>query len=284
MREADMLPGGVRSGPMPWVIAIMTFLGLLAASAALALGGAADRLEAGNRIIVQIIEADPAAREAQARRALTLMQGHSAVTKPRRVSDAELARLVEPWLGAGAEATVPIPAMIEADLAPGGNIEALAAALARAVPAARLDAAGAWLGPVASLVDTLRWLAAALVALAIAASAAVVVLAARAALDTHRPTIELLHLLGATDAQLARLFQRSIARDAAFGGAVGLLAALLVLWGLGDRLQALGSDLIGSVRLGAGQWLLLAALPICGVLLAMLVARITILRALVRLT
>ena len=33
-------------------------------------------------------------------------------------------------------------------------------------------------------------------------------------LDTHRATIEILHLMGATDVQVARLFQRRIALDA----------------------------------------------------------------------
>jgi len=126
----------------------------------------------------------------------------------------------------------------------------------------------------------LRLLAAGLVILMIGATAATVVLASRASLDTHRGTIEVLHLMGATDAQVARLFQRRIALDAAFGGAVGLIAAALVLLLIGDRVGALGSELIGSAGLPLSSWLILIALPIAGVFLAMLVARNTILRAL----
>jgi cell division transport system permease protein len=108
------------------------------------------------------------------------------------------------------------------------------------------------------------------------------VLAARAALDTHRGTIEVLHLMGATDAQVARLFQRRIALDAAFGGAVGLIAASIVLLLIGERVGALGSDLVGSAGLPLTSWLILIVLPVGGVFLAMLVARNTILRALGR--
>ena len=122
----------------------------------------------------------------------------------------------------------------------------------------------------------------ALVLLMIGATTATVVLAARAALDTHRPTIEVLHLMGATDVQVARLFQRRIALDALFGGVVGLVAATLVLFLLGSRAAALGSDLLGSVSLPALAWAFLVALPVLGVGLAMLVARSTILRALGR--
>jgi cell division transport system permease protein len=55
-----------------------------------------------------------------------------------------------------------------------------------------------------------------------------------------------------------------------------------VLLLIGDRLGALGSDLLGSADLPAASWAVLAALPVLGVLLAMLVARATILRALGR--
>jgi cell division transport system permease protein len=88
--------------------------------------------------------------------------------------------------------------------------------------------------------------------------------------------------MGATDVQVARLFQRRIALDALFGGFVGLAAAALVLLVLGSRAAALGSDLLGSVALPLAAWALLIVLPFFGVLLAMLVARGAILRALGR--
>src|SRR3712207_3420541 len=116
----------------------------------------------------------------------------------------------------------------------------------------------------------------------VGATAATVVLAARAALDTHRSTIEVLHLMGATDVQVARLFQRRIALDALFGGLVGFIIAGIVLIVLADRLSALGSELLGSAQIPAQGWAVLIALPVFGVLLAMLVARLTILRALGR--
>ena len=46
-------------------------------------------------------------------------------------------------------------------------------------------------------------------------------LAARGALDTNRSTIEVMHGIGATDDQVARLFQRKIALDALTGGLAG---------------------------------------------------------------
>ena len=287
--DRRLLPEGRLAGPMPWVIAIMMFLTVLAAAAGLGLGGAAANLNAavGDRVTVQVMEPNPDAREADASRVVELLRHLPGVRNVHRLTQAEINRLLEPWLGAGAGGTgsdLPIPAMIDADLGPGGgaHVDEVREALARVVPSARLDRNGEWLGPLGRLISSLKWLAAALVLMMIAATSATVVLAARAALDTHRGTIEVLHLMGATDVQVARLFQRRIALDALFGGGIGLVGAALVLLLIGARVAALGSDLIGSARLPTGVWLLLVALPVLGVLLATGVARWTILRALRR--
>lgn len=281
-----LLPEGRLAGPMPWVIAIMMFLTVLAAALGLGLGGAAEKLGAdvGNRVTVQIVEANPDMRERQAQAALAALRRLPGVTAARRVSDEELADLLEPWLGAGGvEADLPIPAMIDADLVPGTAVEGIRAALAPVAPAGRVDDNAQWLAPLANLVAALKWLAIGLVLLMVGATAATVVLAARAALDTHRETIEVLHLMGATDIQVARLFQRRIALDALFGGLLGLVGAAAVLLLIGDRVSDLGSELLGTAELPPEAWAVLASMPALGVILAMAVARWTILRALGRL-
>jgi cell division transport system permease protein len=289
MGAADrrLLPEGRLSGPMPWVIAIMMFLTVLAAAAGLGLGGAAASLGAniGNRITVQIVEPNPDRREAEAARAVAELDRLPGVEEVRRLSEAEIRKLLEPWLGSGGlDGDLPIPAMIDAELSPSGyaGLEGLRASLVQVAPSARVDDNAQWLAPLGSLIAALKWLAIGLVVLMIGATAATVVLAARAALDTHRGTIEVLHLMGATDVQVARLFQRRIALDALFGGIVGFLSAALALLVIGRRLGALGSDLLGSAALPPLTWLILFGLPVLGVILSMLVARATILRALGR--
>ena len=286
--DRGLLPEGRLTGPMPWVIAIMMFLTVLAAAAGLGLGNAAKTLDAdiGNRITVQIVEANPDFREAQARITVSELQKIAGVRSVKRVDQQEMERLLEPWLGAGGmETDLPVPAMIDADLTPEAyqSLDVIRGAVAAVAPSARVDDNAQWLAPLAKLITALKWLAAGLVLLMVGATAATVVLAARAALDTHRGTIEVLHLMGATDVQVARLFQRRIALDALFGGAVGLAAASLVLFIIGNRVGALGSELLGSAGLPAASWAVLIGLPVAGVFLAMLVARATILRALGRL-
>ena len=285
--ERGLLPEGRIAGPMPWVIAIMMFLTVLAAAAGLGLAGAAARLDAqiGGRITIQIVEADPVAREAQAQAAAAAARGLPGISRVRPVPDAEIDALLEPWIGAGGlESDLPVPALVDVDLAAGdpGALERLRAAVAAVAPAARVDDNAQWLAPLAGLIGALQWLAVGLVLLMVGATAATVVLAARAALDTHRATIEILHLMGATDVQVARLFQRRIALDALFGGLVGFILAGTVLIALGERVSALGSELLGSAAIPPQGWAVLVSLPVFGVILAMLVARLTILRALGR--
>lgn len=276
-----LLPDSRPRGPMPWVIAIMTFLTVLAAAAAIALGGAANSLEGGTKAVVQIMATHPAQREAEAAAALKVMTSLPGAGPARRIGDDELQAMLEPWLGpAGHEDGVPTPAMIEIEAVP--DMARLRAAVKAAAPSARIDAGAEWLAPLHRLVASLRWLAAGLVLLTAGAMAAVVVLAARASLDTHRGTIEVLHLMGATDRQLARLFQRRIAFDVLFGGAAGLVGALAILWLVGQRVKAAASGLIGSVGLPPWGWLALVLIPFFGMMLATLVARIAILGALSR--
>ena len=99
--ERRLLPEGRLSGPMPWVIAIMMFLTVLAAAGGLGLRSAATNLGAniGHRVTVQIVEANPDRREAQAREALALLGRLPGVTSARRVPAEEMDELLEPWLG-----------------------------------------------------------------------------------------------------------------------------------------------------------------------------------------
>ena len=281
--DRRLLPEGRAAGPMPWVIAIMVFLTVLMAAGGLALASAARGLgdQIAGRATIQIVEADPVSREAQAKAAAAAARALPGVAKVSVVSDAEIARLLEPWLGAGS-LELPAPALIDVDMADPDALPRLKSAIERIAPAARVDAHARWLAPMRDLIGTLRWLALTLVVLMGIATAACVVLAARAALNTHRETIDVLHLLGATDIEIARLFQRRIALDALFGGGLGFAAAALVLVLLGSRISAVGSDLVGGVRLAPGSWLALIAVPIAGALLATAAARLTVERALRR--
>lgn len=275
--------GGWRA--MTGVMAVMLFLTVLAAAAGLAAAdaaGAMDRRLAG-RVTVQLVDADATARGAAAARALAALRASPAVAGARAVPRAELTRLLGPWLGADAgDGALPVPALIDADLRAGASIDDVEAAVARVAPGATVAAHARWMAPVAALLDTLTWGAGLVVALMAGATAAVCVLAARGGLETHRATIEVMHMLGSTDRQVARLFQRRVAMDAGLGGAIGAALGLGAAALIGRELGGLGAAPAAGATLSPGEWIALALLPLGFVGLATAAARGAVLRALRR--
>jgi cell division transport system permease protein len=285
--DARLLPEGRMAGPMPWVIAIMMFLTALAAATGLSLSAAARGLDAdlAGRLTVQIAEPD-AAQRAQYTRALTReLQKLSAVETVRALPEAEVTAMLKPWFGDGLTSEdLPMPALIDVSMRRAGPADL--ASVRQTVKAvsndARVDEHAQWLAPLARLLGSLKWIAAMLVLLMAAAMASTVVLVARAALNSHRQTIEVMHLLGATDAQVASLFQRRIMLDALLGGGIGLGAALITMLLLKYRFLALGSDMTESFGPGGFGWIIIFTLPLMGAALATLAARVTVLSALRR--
>ncbi len=276
-----LLPEGRTVGTMPWVIGIMMFLTVLATAAGLALSNASSGLQSdiARKLTIQLPDANAVRRNALSRAIETELRNAVAVKTVDRLEDAELQRLIAPWLGdVAGEADLPLPAMIDVELtdASDANIRQIGEAVKAIAPTARIDRHSSWLAPLSDLISSLSWVARGLVALMAIATAATVVLAVRAALNTHGETIAIMHLLGANDMQISKLFERRIALDALFGGLGGFVLGLTVVLLLRARLGAFGSDLLGSGGLGWMSWLVIAALPVMGVTISIFVARYTV--------
>ncbi|GGZ07681.1 cell division protein FtsX [Novosphingobium colocasiae] len=287
--DVQLFPQARMSGPMPWVIAIMVAMTAIALAGGLALGNAifAAKAEIDGGVTVQLLEPRADVRDSQARAAATALGAMQGVRGFRQVPQAEVDALIEPWLGTGTDddggLAIPVPALIDVRLDGPASPDRLAAierALRPVAPSARIDAQSNWLKPVFDAMVSLQVLSIALVALLAGALAAAVLLASRSALGTHREVIEIIHLLGGTDNQVAREFQRSIGFDAAGGGALGLGLALVVILSLARRFDGLGAGLVDNGALVWTDWLLIAAVPVMATLLAMMTARLTVLHAL----
>lgn len=275
--ERRLIPSSGVRGPVPVLIAIMTFVMVVVAAAGLALANTSSIVKSGveHRYSIQI--ADGAAK---APAAIAAARAQSGVTRVEQVPAEDLRRTLERWLGpAGQEANLPLPAIIDVDLRPGTDPSAVGTAIERAAPGARFISHRTSLEPLLKALRGLTLLALGLVLLIALASAAAVVLAARGALDTHRGTIEVMHGIGATDEQVARLFVRQIAIDALLGGVAGAAAAgitiALILGGAGTATM-----LAGTPPIGWNDVLWLVTLPLAIAVLATQVARGALLRAL----
>jgi cell division transport system permease protein len=269
-------PSGIR-GPVPVLIAIMTFVMVVVGAAGLALFNTSSVVKAGveHRYSIQI--ADGAAK---APAAIAAARAQPGVVRVAQVPPEDLRRTLERWLGpAGQDAGLPLPAIIDVDLRPAADPSAVGEAVERAVPGARFIAHRTSLEPLLKALRGLTLLALGLVLLIALASAAAVVLAARGSLDTHRGTIEVMHGIGSTDDQVARLFVRQIAIDALLGGVAGTAAAGIII-GLIVGGAGTATMLAGAPPIGWNDVLWLVMLPLAIALLATQVARAALLRAL----
>lgn len=294
VQHRRLLPDRRLSGPTPWVIALLMLLTLLAAAAGVGLARSAHAIGAAiaGRVTVQIVTANPAVRAEQAAALRRAAAAQSFVRSARAVEPAELRATLDQWFGSEASEdggedpvlkSLPLPALVDIDFVgenAADDMRQLRALVAREAPGARIIPHAEWLGPVARLIRSLAWVTGALVLLMTAASAAVVIMTARAALGTHYATIEMLHLIGATDQQIARLFQRRIAIDTAYGIALGTTVAAAILLLIGWQWSGVTAGLAATASLGVWGWALLLALPLLAIALAALTARQTLLAAL----
>ena len=286
-QAARILPQARLAGPMPWVIAIMIALTVMATAAGLALNNVAGnaKREISGGLTVQVVEGAPRERERQTAAAARYFAAREDVASIRRIPEAELNALLEPWLGSdiAANDAIPVPTMIDIRLT--GSVERdrlrqMRAELSQIAPSARLDAQAGWLSPVFDAIRSLQLLAAGLAILLAAISTAAVWLSARSTLGANHETIEVIHHLGGSEGQIAGIFERAIGWDAALGGAAGLLLGLSAIFVLGNQFAALGSGLVAGGGLGPLDWALVGAVPLLGIVLAMLTARITVISSL----
>ncbi len=281
--RGGVLPGSGMGGATLWVMAMTTCLAMLGFAAALLLTPAAAALggQIAGRATVQLVEGDPIVRRAAVGRLRLALADAPYVRAVHVVPEEELDAMAARWLGDSvAEARLPLPALIDVDLVSSApatmdRLETLVRGIdghARVIPHA------AWLGPVARLIGGLGWLAAGIALALAAAAASVAILAARTALAAQRGTIDILHLVGATDLQIARLFERHSTRTIVLGALAGALAALALMALIGWGFAGVNAGIADTGSVWRYLWVLVV--PPALVLLAFVSARMAVLRAL----
>ncbi|MBU6206679.1 MAG: cell division protein [Alphaproteobacteria bacterium] len=265
-----------------WIFAILTFITVLAAAVGLALATLALSVsaDASRKLTVQIVDANPDIRHADTQAAAQALRGIEGVRDVQVVDDATLNRLMAPWLGQDAtSADLPYPSLIDVTLGSGAaaKMPQIEAALAHIAPSARTQANADWLAPVLSTMKAFAFIAMIVVLALVTAIVAAVILATRAGFTTHRNTIDILHLMGATDQQIAALFQRRIAKEALLAAMIGTGLALLILAALMLVARTMASEFLDAGALRWWAWLALIAIPLLTTAIAHMTARRTVL-------
>jgi len=270
---------------LPWLIALMVYLAALALVCAMAMAKMVERWDSGlsGSITVQVPPPEtsaPGAQEAAIVKVVELLLDTKGVHSAEVLKADEIATLLEPWLGAGvAYGELPLPTLISVGVDPAAapDYRDLTKRLTRIAPGALLDDHQSWLGQLLDLARTIELVAALIVFLVGASAVAMVVFATRMGLAIHGRVIELLHLIGALDAYVAREFEIHALKLALRGGAFGLLLAIATVALIGRLFERLESVLLPELTLSLVEWAALAALPLAISVVAMLTARFTVL-------
>lgn len=291
-RTEPLLPfaGEPSTRLLPWIVGIMVYLAVMMLMGAIVLAQVAagwdDDLTGS--LTVQIAASEDvsdAALDKQVEDVVRILGATSGVAAARPVPAKLTAALLEPWLGSDIDLRdFPLPRVIDVTLSPSADIDfkALAQQLRKAVPGAELDSHEFWREQMMSLVGVLEVLVLLVIVLITASTMAAVMFATRSGVAIHREVIEVLHLIGATDDNIAQEFKRQARRLALFGSLPGMLFALATIAIVGYLAGRVDSLLLPSAAINWWHWLVLAAVPVFATVIAAITARQTVLRALRR--
>ena len=262
-----------------FVVAALSFLAGLAAMGALAGQRAAEgwrtELVGSATVVVRAQGADTA--DEAAARAAEVVSGVKGVAEARALDAAKAQALIAPWIGAGAlPPDLPTPRLVAVDL--DRKAPATGADLARALKAAGLDADvddhSRWSAQIMRAGASVEIAAASLFALILGVLGAVVAFATRQGLTGRRDLVEALHLAGATDGFIARLFQLRFSQATAQASLVGALLAAIAAASV--KVAAGGDEqLTALLPIAWGDLLAPAPFPLLGALVAAVTARMT---------
>jgi len=282
---SPLLPkGDGRDWALLFVVAALSFLAGLAAVGALAgeraAAGWRSELVGSATIVVRAKGTDSADEEAA--RAAEVVSGVKGVAEARALDAAKANALIAPWIGAGdLPPDLPTPRLVAVDL--DRKAPASGADLTRALSAAGIDADvddhSRWSKQIMRAGASIESAGAGLFVLILAVLGAVVAFATRQGLAARRDVVEALHLAGATDGFIARLFQARFARSAAQAGLAGAVLAVLVAMLL-KAMSAGDEQLTALLPIAWRDLAAPAPFPLLAALVAAVTARITAMAAL----
>ncbi len=230
-QRAPLLPqAGAAGAPLTAVIAVISSLAALALSAFVSISAASSEWTAdlAAAMTVQVKGVDIAEIEARTATAVEVLLSTPGVIAVEVSDSAEAAKLLEPWLGGGADAYLNVPAIIEVEADPSlrDRVDAIRADLAAATEGVTLDDHGAWNQSLASAARSGQALAFGIFLLIMVAACAVAIFAARAGLAANAEIVSILHLIGATDQFIANEVQRRFFTIGLRGSLVGVAIAI----------------------------------------------------------
>ncbi|MDP6174588.1 MAG: cell division protein [Rhodospirillales bacterium] len=273
---------------LPWLVAFMVFLSALAIAGIFGLANVAEKWNRGvkDTLTIQLPRAENLA--ADSRRlsaALGTLRRTEGVKRADAVDREIVQKLLAPWLGGAVQSKeLPLPQVIDVEIDRSSGLSAvdLQTKLKTSLPRATVDDHRVWLDGFVRAVNSTELVAGVILVVIFLATIGTVVFSTRTGLGLHRDVIEVMHLMGAQDSYIAKQFADRFLFMGLRGGLAGMALALPILFLLKFLAGQLQAGLLPATALGPPGWSAIAALVPVVALIAMVTARMTVIRALAK--
>ena len=275
------------------LVALMTFLAVMALSGAFALSGMTKRWSSGleNKLTIEI-PAEKSNGELRSKaqiedftaKVVKTLEKNENIDSFNVLDEEDIRDLISPWLGEDMILDeIPLPGLISAQLHAStpevlGGLEKDMALINDNI---RIDTHETWLMSLLRMTGALKLSASAITLIIGLTTIVAVAGGVRARMAIHREDVELLHLMGASDEYITKQFQRHALILAGKGAAIGTVLSLITLFIIG---QMTGGGDVQSVMPGLSlrpfQIAGLILLPGLACMIAALASRFTVLRVL----
>src|ERR1700722_6281535 len=209
---------------LPWIIALMVYLAAMGGVGLIWLGDTLSQWDASLASALTLQIPADAVSQPRIEMALGALRQTKGVVSAKLLQPDETAKLLQPWLGNSvAIGDLPLPRLVDVRVDPRVAIDytTLRQQLDSIIPNAQLDNNRSWLTSVRAFALRVEGVISAGVVAVTALIVTIIIFTARIGLAIHRSVIELLHLLGAQDAYIARQFQVHALGLGLRGGVIG---------------------------------------------------------------
>jgi cell division transport system permease protein len=271
------------------VIAIMSFLAALTVGTARIARISVGEWKSGlsDEITIQIKPVEGRNIDADIEKALATARKTPGIAASRAYTKQESEKLLEPWLGKGADLkSLPVPRLIQLRVSgiSTDDIDSLRRGLAENVPSALLNDHRGFSSRLVVISRVMTFASATILMLVLLATTLSVSFATRGAVAANRTTVEVLHFVGARDSFIAAAFQRHFLAVGFKGALIGGLTAafLFALSRFAARLLDLfpisgdTAYLFGKFSLDAYGYLEIAATVIFVAAVTTIISRMTV--------
>ena len=261
-RDRVVPPTGFTAGLTTFTSAAMAFLIVFALSLALAADRLSDRWSAALAGGATLRIAAPVEQmDAQLAQAVKVLKTTPGISEARVIPIDEQQSLLEPWFGPDLPMdALALPRLIDIrEDNIGYDAQGLRLRLAAEVPGAVLDDHSRWQRPLLKAAQRVWALGLFAIVLMAATSAAMIMLATRAAMAANAQVVAVLRLIGAQDSYIASAFVRRFTLRAFMGAGLGTAAGGLAVYLLPSKTDQ--AMILSGLSFQQLEWLWLLSLP-----------------------